>query len=533
MLTSDTDTEPLKAHDLPDYTLGSDTESEPSEIDPKESEEEPSKEDPSKEDPIEDEDPLLAQTTLTPLIQPSPSRHALLVFPGQEIPVRTPYKRHPNGVRRTLTLRKMVHPPFTFPPVIEAAIAKEVVALSSERYKSSVLSSSPLPLPSCKRCRLPSPLAPAPAPAPAPPPPPLPSNMIPPYKRVRYQEGASSMFELGESSSAHIIPMTGEHIHHTIPLLVTRLVRHEAQIKRIKVHLEELPVKRVESIEQEIQTLQARAEAIEQHRCDQCKGPHYTKDFPLKEERKTLEESYYTKFGAPFQGGGYRVAAPGFYQRNIANPSYQERRKSMKETLSNFMSESEKRRASVSVMHLSTYLNLGLCELAHTKLTLELVDRTVKYLKGFAENIVVGIGKFFFHVDFVILDMPKDVKGRDEKIIFKSVKPASSLMKRVDMLGFRERMELDLEARLMGETLVLNRSIDPLNGDYIELNDQNEPIDLRRDQVDDLMPTIEECEVINAPMDDLFKSRNDELDTGIDDYPSCCDYDKNIRIDCA
>ncbi|GJV88577.1 homeodomain-like protein [Tanacetum coccineum] len=28
--------------------------------------------------------------------------------------------------------------------------------------------------------------------------------------------------------------------------------------------------------------------------CKQCKGPHYTKDCPLKEEGKTLEESYYT-----------------------------------------------------------------------------------------------------------------------------------------------------------------------------------------------------------------------------------------------
>ncbi|GJU32077.1 hypothetical protein Tco_1175666 [Tanacetum coccineum] len=63
--------------------------------------------------------------------------------------------------------------------------------------------------------------------------------------------------------------------------------------------------------------------------CEQCKGPHYTKDFPLKEEGKTLEEAYYTQFGAPFQGGGYRATASGFYQRNNANPSYQERRKSM------------------------------------------------------------------------------------------------------------------------------------------------------------------------------------------------------------
>ncbi|GKF05787.1 hypothetical protein Tco_0036455, partial [Tanacetum coccineum] len=38
--------------------------------------------------------------------------------------------------------------------------------------------------------------------------------------------------------------------------------------------------------------------------CEQCKGPHYTKDCPLKEERKTLEEAYYTQFGGPFQGRG-------------------------------------------------------------------------------------------------------------------------------------------------------------------------------------------------------------------------------------
>ncbi|GKE89468.1 retrovirus-related pol polyprotein from transposon TNT 1-94 [Tanacetum coccineum] len=35
--------------------------------------------------------------------------------------------------------------------------------------------------------------------------------------------------------------------------------------------------------------------------------------------------------------------------------------------------------ASISVMPLSTYLNLGLVELAHTKLTVELADKTVKH----------------------------------------------------------------------------------------------------------------------------------------------------------
>ncbi|GKC38226.1 hypothetical protein Tco_1050610 [Tanacetum coccineum] len=70
---------------------------------------------------------------------------------------------------------------------------------------------------------------------------------------------------------------------------------------------------------------------------------HYTKDYPLKKEGKTLEEAYYTQFGGPFQNGGYRATTPGFYQRNNANSSYQERRQSMEDTLSKFMGESTKR----------------------------------------------------------------------------------------------------------------------------------------------------------------------------------------------
>ncbi|GJY65110.1 hypothetical protein Tco_0466570 [Tanacetum coccineum] len=72
-------------------------------------------------------------------------------------------------------------------------------------------------------------------------------------------------------------------------------------------------------------------------------GPHYTKYNPLKEEGTTLEEAYYMQFGGSFQGGGYRAAAPGFYQRNNANPSYQERRQSMEYHLSKFMDELAKR----------------------------------------------------------------------------------------------------------------------------------------------------------------------------------------------
>ncbi|GJW98637.1 hypothetical protein Tco_0180445 [Tanacetum coccineum] len=58
------------------------------------------------------------------------------------------------------------------------------------------------------------------------------------------------------------------------------------------------------------------------------------------------------------------------------------------------------------------------------------------------------------------------------------------------------------------------RSLDPFLEDYIELNDLNESFELRRNQGDILMPTIEKGEVIEE-----FRTRDDELDTEIDDYP--------------
>ncbi|GJV31208.1 hypothetical protein Tco_1391608 [Tanacetum coccineum] len=78
--------------------------------------------------------------------------------------------------------------------------------------------------------------------------------------------------------------------------------------------------------------------------CELCKGPYYTKDYPQKEEGKTLKEAYYTQFGAPYQPGGqYRAAGPGFYQRNNGNSSYPARRETMEESLAKFMAESAKR----------------------------------------------------------------------------------------------------------------------------------------------------------------------------------------------
>ncbi|GKD29378.1 zinc finger, CCHC-type containing protein, partial [Tanacetum coccineum] len=131
--------------------------------------------------------------------------------------------------------------------------------------------------------------------------------------------------------------------------------------------------------------------------------------------------------------------------------------------------------ASVSVMPFSTYTNLGLGELAPTKLIAELANRTVKCPKGIAKNVLVGIDKFVFPLDFIVLDMPKDIntplilrrpflstahakidvfkrkitlRVGNDKAVFKSETPTSNIIKRVYTLSLRERMELDLEARL-------------------------------------------------------------------------------------
>ncbi|GKB75707.1 DNA-directed DNA polymerase, partial [Tanacetum coccineum] len=307
--------------------------------------------------------------------------------------------------------------------------------------------------------------------------------------------------------------------------------------------------------------------------CELCKGPHYTKDCPQKEEGKTLEEAYYTQFGAPYQPGGqYRAAGPGFYQRNNGNSLYPDRRPSLEESLTKFMAESAKRheensniikeiRASTDaairnqgasiktleiqigqmskvlqergfgslpsstetnprdqVKSISTdkanfsrirHIGCGpyreaqdvkiLDAYDHTlpqkekdpgsftlplflyhMLTIELADRTIKQPRGIAENVLVRIGKFIFPIDFIILDIPEDdnaplILGRpflstahskidvfkrkntlrvgEEKLVFKSIKPATSIIKRVFVIKI-----LDSKTKLIGEG---DESFDP------------------------------------------------------------------------
>ncbi|GJR47219.1 hypothetical protein Tco_1315322 [Tanacetum coccineum] len=94
--------------------------------------------------------------------------------------------------------------------------------------------------------------------------------------------------------------------------------------------------------------------------------------------------------------------------------------------------------ASVSVMPFSTYTNLGLGILSHTRLTIEQADKTIKQPRGINENVLV-------------------------------------------------RIDLDSITKLVGED---NDSFDPIYGNYIELDDLDTPLEPETNQDVDFEPTV-------------------------------------------
>ena len=60
--------------------------------------------------------------------------------------------------------------------------------------------------------------------------------------------------------------------------------------------------------------------------------------------------------------------------------------------------------ASVNLLPYSMYKLLHLGELKPTNITLSLADRSVKITKGLVEDVLVKINKFYYPMDFVVLD---------------------------------------------------------------------------------------------------------------------------------
>nr|GEZ09359.1 hypothetical protein [Tanacetum cinerariifolium] len=172
---------------------------------------------------------------------------------------------------------------------------------------------------------------------------------------------------------------------------------------------------------------------------------------------------------------------------------------------------------AVSDTQLIAYLLKQSCFLVDCMVTTVMIGRrhakTIKHPSGIAENVLVRIGKFIFPIDFVILDIPENddvplilgrpflstthakidvfkrkitLRVREEKLVFKSIKPATSIIKRIYMV--KERTDLDFKIKFVGD--VVNESFKPLYGNYIELNYLGMPLEPRMNQ-DDFEPTID------------------------------------------
>ncbi|CAL2256440.1 unnamed protein product [Prunus armeniaca] len=61
--------------------------------------------------------------------------------------------------------------------------------------------------------------------------------------------------------------------------------------------------------------------------------------------------------------------------------------------------------ASVNLMPYSMYEHLGLGELKHISISLQFVDRSVKYPRGISEDVLIHVDQFILPADFVILAM--------------------------------------------------------------------------------------------------------------------------------
>jgi hypothetical protein len=60
--------------------------------------------------------------------------------------------------------------------------------------------------------------------------------------------------------------------------------------------------------------------------------------------------------------------------------------------------------ASVNLLPYSVYVQLELGELKSTSITLQLANRSVKKPRGIIEDVLIKVDKFYYPVDFIVLD---------------------------------------------------------------------------------------------------------------------------------
>ncbi|GJR91573.1 hypothetical protein Tco_0215584 [Tanacetum coccineum] len=238
--------------------------------------------------------------------------------------------------------------------------------------------------------------------------------------------------------------------------------------------------------------------------CELCKGLHYTKDCPQKEEGKTLEEAYYTPFGAPYQPRGqYRAVGLGFYQWNNGNSSYPDQRPNLEKSLTKFIAESAKRheensniikemRASTDATIRNQGASIKTLKIQIGQMSKVLQERGFGSLPSSTEtnpkdqvkSISTTKADFSEIRHFIILDIPED----NDVLLILGRPFLSTAHSTIDV--YKRKITL----RVGEEKLVFKReddeSFDPMYGNYIDLNDLDAPLEPKTNQDASFEPTF-------------------------------------------
>ncbi|XP_012458193.1 uncharacterized protein LOC105778985 [Gossypium raimondii] len=119
--------------------------------------------------------------------------------------------------------------------------------------------------------------------------------------------------------------------------------------------------------------------------------------------------------------------------------------------------------ASIDLMLMSIYRNLGIGKTRLTMVTLQLADRSYAHLKGKIEDVLVRVDKFIFPVDFLVLEFEADqnvpiIHGRPflatetkveeefNRICHNNSDNNKELLERIDEVRFKELGEF-MEAK--------------------------------------------------------------------------------------
>ncbi|XP_073153614.1 uncharacterized protein [Henckelia pumila] len=121
--------------------------------------------------------------------------------------------------------------------------------------------------------------------------------------------------------------------------------------------------------------------------------------------KKAKIDSQFAKFLEVFEKLNINIP---FADALMQMPSYA---KFLKEILSNKrkLEEHAMISASINLMPYSVFRKLSLGEPKSTRMSLQLADKSIKYLRRIIEDVLVKVKKFIFPVDFVVLDMEEEL----------------------------------------------------------------------------------------------------------------------------